>query len=117
MLIVEDDVELRSLIAAALAAAGYAAVEAADGATALAACQERDPDLILLDLALPGLGGQGFADAYRRGLGRGKLIVMSGTTSAAEISARIQAAAFISKPFDLEKLLGAVRRALQPPMA
>lgn len=117
MLIVEGDAELRGLIAAALAAAGYAAIEAADGASALAACQDRDPDLILLDLALPGLGGHGFADVYRSGLGRAKIIVMSGTASAAETSARIQAAAFLSKPFDMERLMGAVRRVLRPPTA
>jgi len=41
------------------------------------------------------LGGQALADAYRRGLGRGRFIVMSGTPTAAETSARIQAAAFL----------------------
>ena len=110
MLVVEDDDELRSLIGVALADAGYTASEASDGATALAVCRERDPDVILLDLALPRLGGQAFADAYRRGQGHAKIIVMSGTTSAGETSARIRAAAFLSKPFDVETLLGAVRR-------
>ncbi|TME75019.1 MAG: response regulator [Chloroflexi bacterium] len=114
VLVVEDDDELRGLIGAALADAGYAASEASDGAAALAVCRERDPDLILLDLALPRLGGQAFADAYRSGPGRAKIIVMSGTTSAGETSGRIHAAAFLSKPFDVETLLGAVRRVVPP---
>jgi CheY-like chemotaxis protein len=65
----------------------------------LAACAERDPDVILLDLAMPHLGGQAFVDAYRRGLGRAKTIVTSGTTSGGETSARLRAAVFLSKPF------------------
>jgi DNA-binding response OmpR family regulator len=112
VLVVEDDDDLRSLVGSALADAGYAAVEAADGAAALAACQERDPAVILLDLAMPHLGGEAFADAYRRGTGRARIIVMSGTPTGGEISARMRAAVFLSKPFDLEKLLGAVRRVL-----
>lgn len=114
VLVVEDDDELRGLIRSALTDAGYAAVEAADGAAALAACAERDPDVILLDLAMPRLGGQAFADAYRRGLGRAKIIVTSGTASGGEASARLGAAVFLSKPFGLEELLSAVKRVLRP---
>ena len=113
MLIVEDDSELRGLIAQALATAGYDAVEAPDGAAAMAASAERDPNVILLDLAMPGLSGQAFAEAYRRRQGRAKIVVMSGTATAGETSARIQAAVFLSKPFDLEKLLDAVKRVLE----
>ena len=115
VLIVEDDEELRGLIRTTLADAGCIAVEAADGAAALAACAERDPDVILLDLALPLLGGQAFADAYRRGLGRAKIIVTSGTTRGGEESARMRAAVFLSKPYGLEELLSAVKRVLTPP--
>ena len=113
VLIVEDDDELRGVIAAALTAAGYEAVEAADGAAAIAASNERDPNVILLDLAMPGLSGQAFAETYRRRQGRAKIVVMSGTATAGETSARIQAQVFLSKPFDLEKLLGAVRRVVE----
>lgn len=112
VLVVEDDDELRSLIGLAMADAGYASVEAADGVAALAACAERDPDVILLDLAMPRLGGQAFADEYRRGLGRAKIIVTSGTTSAGEASARMRASVFLSKPFVLDELLIAVKRVL-----
>lgn len=117
VLIVEDDDDLRSLIGSALGDAGYAAVEAADGAAALAACEERDPDVVLLDLSLPRLGGQAFADAYRRGMGRAKIIVMSGADRGGETSARLHAAIFLSKPFDLEQLLVAVKRVLHPATA
>jgi len=117
VLVVEDDDELRGLIRAALADAGYSVVEAADGAAALAACAERDPDLILLDLALPRLGGQAFADAYRRGLGRAKIIVTSGAARGGEESARMGAAVFLSKPFGLDEMLNVVKRVLKPSIA
>ena len=115
VLVVEDDDDLRHLIGSALADAGYAAVEAADGEAALAACVERDVDVVLLDLNLPRLGGEAFAEAYRRGTGRAKIIVVSGSISGGEISARMQAAVFLSKPFDIARLMGAVTRALNPP--
>lgn len=117
VLIVEDDDDLRSLIGSVLGDAGYAAVEAADGATALKACEERDPDVVLLDLNLPRLGGQDFADAYRRGLGHAKIIVMSGAESGGETSGRMHASVFLSKPFELDRLLLAVRRVLRPAKA
>lgn len=117
VLIVEDDDDLRSLIGSALADAGYAAIETADGGAALAACEERDPDVVLLDLSLPRVGGQAFADAYRRGMGRAKIIVMTGADRGGEESARMHAAVFLSKPFDLEQLLDAVRRVLHPATA
>lgn len=117
VLVVEDDHELRGLIRSALLDAGYVAVEAADGAAALAACAERDPDVILLDLALPGLGGQAFVDAYRRGLGRAKIIVTSGASRGGEESARMRAAIFLSKPFGLDEVLSAVKRVLRPTTA
>lgn len=113
VLVVEDDDDLRGLIRAALDDAGFAAVEAADGAAALAACRERDPDVVLLDLNLPRLGGQAFAEAYRRGTGRAKIIVMSGAADGGETSARVQATVFLSKPFELAGLVGAVRRVLR----
>jgi DNA-binding response OmpR family regulator len=113
VLVVEDDDDLRGLIGSALAEAGYALVEAADGVSALAACAERDPDVVLLDLNMPRMGGEAFAEAYRRGTGRAKIIVVSGATSGGEISARLHAAMFLSKPFDLARLMGAVTRVLE----
>jgi DNA-binding response OmpR family regulator len=114
VLVVEDDDELRGLIASTLGDAGYVAVEAADGESALAVCHERDPDVILLDLGMTGLSGQAFADAYRRGLGHAKIIVMTGAARGGETSARMHAALYLSKPFDLQHLLAAVKRVLDP---
>lgn len=57
ILIVEDDKFLRELIAQKLLKENYDIVEAVDGEKGIKAVKEEKPDLILLDLILPGLGG------------------------------------------------------------
>jgi DNA-binding response OmpR family regulator len=57
ILVVDDDLELLSLIAFALRQAGYLVVEAADGPAALAAVESERPDLIVLDYNLPRMNG------------------------------------------------------------
>ena len=57
VLIVEDDNFLRSLTAKRLEKEGYAVAVAVDGESALVTAQDAKPDLILLDLLLPGLDG------------------------------------------------------------
>jgi DNA-binding response OmpR family regulator len=106
VLVVEDDALLRESIMVALCDAGIPCHGAPDGAAALATCQQHDPDVIVLDLGLPGLDGARFADAYRRIPGSsGRIIVISGNDRATETAARIRAAAFLSKPFDLKRLV------------
>ncbi len=84
------------------------------GTAALAECQRRDPAVILLDLALPGLDGARFADAYRRIPGSSaRIVVVSGTDRATETAARIRADAFFSKPFKLEALISLTERLLR----
>jgi len=57
ILVVEDDVDNRRIVTKVLTGEGYDVVEAATGAAALAAVQEQRPDLIIMDLALPGIDG------------------------------------------------------------
>src|SRR4051812_1225344 len=57
VLIVDDNTASRRLLAAALKTAGFTALQAADGADALNAIEKYPPDVILLDLEMPGLNG------------------------------------------------------------
>jgi len=66
ILVVDDDARLRALWMEALVAAGYAAVGAEDGITALELIRDLFPDLILLDLRMPRLSGWGFLDSVRQ---------------------------------------------------
>ena len=113
VLVVEDDASTRDTVMSALGDVGISCLGLPDGTAALAECQRRDPDLIVLDLALPGLDGARFADAYRRIPGsRARIIVVSGTERATETAARIRADAFFSKPFRLDALVSLTERLL-----
>src|SRR5574342_580018 len=57
ILVVDDDLELLSLVSFALRQAGYFALEAADGPQALDVFDREQPDLVVLDVNLPGLSG------------------------------------------------------------
>jgi len=57
ILVVDDDESLRRLVAAYLESEGYAVKEAADGASALTVVEEEEPQLVVLDLMLPGMSG------------------------------------------------------------
>jgi DNA-binding response OmpR family regulator len=112
-LVVEDDHPTRESVVSALRDAGISSVGVPDGTEALAACQRRDPDLVVLDLALPGLDGARFADAYRRIPGSSaRIIVISATDRGSETAARIRADAFLSKPFQLDALVALAERLL-----
>lgn len=70
-LVVEDDADIRELIALTLTSQGFEVTTAADGRTAVDAARGTDPDLITLDLGLPGFDGieacrriREFSDAY-----------------------------------------------------
>ena len=65
ILIVEDESELSAIMADYVSAAGYAAQVAPDGSAALASIQRKLPDLIVLDLMLPGLDGLSLCKAVR----------------------------------------------------
>jgi DNA-binding response OmpR family regulator len=114
VLVVEDDTSTRETVMSALGEVGITCLGVPDGTAALAECQRRDPELIVLDLALPGLDGARFADAYRRIPGsRARIVVVSGTERATETAARIRADAFFSKPFKLEALVSLTERLLR----
>lgn len=57
ILVVEDDEDIRDLLKFTLSSAGYAVIEAGDGGEALSRARRGKPDLILLDLMLPGMDG------------------------------------------------------------
>ena len=63
VLIVDDDQRVRTVVAWQLEADGFAVTEAGDGAAALAQIEHDRPDLVVLDLSLPGVGG---LDVLRR---------------------------------------------------
>jgi len=76
LLIVDDEPLNRLLLATVLRPLGHQIVEAADGAEGLRAVAERSPDLVIVDLAMPGMGGAGFLKTLRRELRNDVAVVL-----------------------------------------
>ena len=115
VLIVEDDGPLRELLALLLDEAGYEARAVGDGRAALAAAADWRPDLIVLDLVLPGLSGFAVRTAQLADPSTATVpvVVLSGKCNADARAESMLADAIIAKPFDLDDLLGVVGRVIR----
>ena len=121
MLVVDDEPSIRLLCSVNLKLAGYEVVEAADGASAIARAAEQRPDLVLLDVMMPGLNGYEVAerllsDPRTRGL---PVVFVSARAGRPDIRRGLEAGAldYITKPFDpvalaegIEEILARVER-------
>jgi CheY-like chemotaxis protein len=76
ILIVDDEPLNRLLLATVLRPLGHEIVEAVDGAQGLQAVVERSPDLVIVDLAMPGMGGAGFLKSLRHELRNDVAVVL-----------------------------------------
>jgi DNA-binding response OmpR family regulator len=112
ILIVEDDEDNAALLRVALGAEGYALAFAQNLGDAMNACVASDPNIILLDIALPHrLEGLRLVDCYfSQASGRAKIIVLSavGRDLLDEVRDDPRVAAVMAKPFSLEALLSLV---------
>lgn len=119
VLIVEDDEDLRQLIAGVLASEGLSVRTAANGHEALAEITRSGmPDLILLDIRMPRMNGPEFARALAdQYVAHAPLLVMTAAADPRAIAAQLGAFGWLAKPFEIEHLIASVRRALQTPRA
>jgi two-component system response regulator MprA len=114
VLVVDDDARVREAIQWALEDEGFLIETAADGLQAVERAIARRPDIVLLDLTLPGLDGYRVARALRAAHGRElPILAMTADGQAASKAARAGAYAFMRKPFELADLLLTIRRGLQ----
>jgi two-component system response regulator PrrA len=110
ILIVDDDVEFRSAIETLLFDDGYEVVTAEHGAVALGVVERTPPDAILLDLNMPVMGGEDFAQQFRRRYGRRVPIVIYTATPKPRIAEQIGNARVLNKPVELEELLSVLQK-------
>jgi two-component system OmpR family response regulator len=112
ILVVDDHREITDLVAEALSDEGFEVRVAHDGASALRAVQERRPDLLLLDVAMPVMSGE---EVLRRLRGQGDqnlpIILMTADRSP-ERYAALGADQLIRKPFDIGRLIQLIARAI-----
>jgi DNA-binding response OmpR family regulator len=108
VLVVDDDAAIRQVIAFALSDEGFEVDQAKDGLTALEVIDRRHPDLILLDMRMPGMDGWEFVKRYRERPHQAPIIVLTAAQDAAQRGAEVNAAGCLSKPFDLDTLIETV---------
>jgi DNA-binding response OmpR family regulator len=115
LLIVEDELPMRTALADVLSAEGYRIISAADGERGLRRAIEEKPDLILLDIMMPRLDGYAVCSELRR-LGNAVPILM--LTAKGQVEDRVMgldagADDYLVKPFSTEELLARVRALLR----
>jgi CheY-like chemotaxis protein len=111
ILIVEDDAELRRLWRHTLAFEGYQVHEAGDGLDALHLIEQHPPDLVILDLGLPLLGGVSVQQeiAARAHTSHIPIVVVTGST---EALSDLEVPCVLRKPVTTDELLVIVRKCL-----
>ena len=114
ILICEDEEPLRELIRAALGN-GYRYLETADGTEAIELARTEAPDLVVLDVMMPGTSGLEVLAALREGTGTGTIpvVVLTAWTHAQQEALEAGAQRFLSKPFDPDELQAIVDELLQ----
>ncbi|MDP9251259.1 MAG: response regulator transcription factor [Chloroflexota bacterium] len=118
ILLVEDDEATRRTVAANLAAHGHSVRAASSGEEALALWELRRPDLILLDLGLPGMDGLGVLRRVRRDATT-PIVVLSARGQERDKVEALDAGAddYLAKPFGMPELHARIRAALRRTMA
>jgi len=118
VLIVEDDDDMRTIVAELLNFHGWPAHGAADGIEGLEALSRFRPSLILLDLAMPRMDGVEFRRRQRkltdRRLASTPIVVVSAVHDALKYRSSLQAADVLLKPFDPDSLVRAVESHARP---
>jgi two-component system, OmpR family, response regulator MprA len=110
ILIVDDEAEIADYLRRGLTYEGFAVEIAGDGMAALAAAREHPPDVVVLDLMLPGLDGMEVAQRLRAGSNT-PIIMLTARDSVADRVAGLERGAddYLVKPFAFEELLARIR--------
>jgi CheY-like chemotaxis protein len=110
VLLVDDDLVIRRLVRDVLEDAGYEVDEAEDAMKALVMIEQRQPDLAIMDLFMPGMDGQEAATSWRNHPKASKvpIILMSSAPGADKRAVQMKARGFLAKPFDISDLVRVV---------
>jgi two-component system response regulator MprA len=115
VLVVDDEPALRESLDRALRAEGYVVDTAHDGAAALERLSEREPDVVVLDVLMPGLDGLETARRVRASGSRVPILMLTARDGIGDRVAGLDAGAddYVVKPFALEELLARLRALLR----
>jgi CheY-like chemotaxis protein len=114
ILVVDDDPSILAVVTEILGFEGYPVCTASNGAEALAAVDDANPALVLLDMRMPVLDGWGFAQELRQRGVHVPIVVMTAAQDAKRWSEEIGAEGYLAKPFELTQLLDVIERVGPP---
>jgi len=115
VLVIDDDPGVRDYMEALVSRQGYQVFAVADGEEALRTLDETQPDLVTLDVVLPGMDGLETLRRLKDGLPDVPVVMLSGHGQARTIvdAMRLGASDFLRKPFEVEELELAFQKALE----
>lgn len=118
ILVVDDDRAMREMLVKALSTFGHQVVSSSDGARIVEEFCDHRPDLVIMDLVMPGDDGIKAIVRLRRELGDVKIIAISGGSQHSEnlylpMATKLGAKLALAKPFSLEELRKAVDEVLK----
>ena len=114
VLVVDDDPAIQRTLAIGLRARGYDVLPARDGRTAVQACHDDEPDVVLLDLGLPDLSGVEVLRTVREWSAVPVIVLSARHGSDDKVEALdVGADDYVTKPFGMDELLARVRAAVR----
>ena len=118
ILVIEDEPQIADLLRRGLIYEGYTVEVSPDGETGLAAARDRPPDLVLLDLMLPGIDGLSVCRRLRAA-GNTPILILTAKDAVADRVTGLDAGAddYLVKPFFFDELLARVRALLRRRLA
>lgn len=114
ILVVDDDPAISEMLTLVLETEGFAPIAVTDGALAVPAFQEHQPDLILLDLMLPGMNGVDICRSIRRESAV-PIVMLTAKTDTVDVVLGLESGAddYITKPFKPKELIARIRARLR----
>lgn len=115
ILIIEDEPNIRELVSYNLKAGGFLALEAEDGISGMEMAESQKPDLILLDIMLPGKDGYEICKELRSAGNKTPIIMMTAKTDEVDkvLGLEFGADDYISKPFGVRELMARIKAVLR----
>ncbi|GAC1596942.1 MAG: hypothetical protein NVS3B21_21150 [Acidimicrobiales bacterium] len=120
MLVVDDDDNIRSIVALAFQLEGFEVASACDGIEAIAAVESFHPDVMVVDIMMPRLDGLSVLGRLRADTGTAQIpvVLLSAKADSADVAIgrRAGASDYVTKPFDTDELLERVQKAMVAPV-